>query len=200
MFRARLLEDPDNQEWLRTGDLGFLHGGELYVCGRLKDLIIVNGRNMYPQDIERSIEANHSSLRPGCSAAFALEVDGVEQLVVMAEVRQVHETPELCRDILTAIEAAILEEHGLRCYALLLVRQGQVPKTTSGKIKRFACKEAAQTWLDQRGEEASGSASWGCCDSRESSSLEFEVCVCSQAAAAILLLYLSCSCARTLVI
>eukprot|EP00656_Telonema_subtile_P048223 TRINITY_DN5686_c0_g1_i3.p1 TRINITY_DN5686_c0_g1~~TRINITY_DN5686_c0_g1_i3.p1 ORF type:complete len:960 (-),score=141.72 TRINITY_DN5686_c0_g1_i3:1490-4369(-) len=173
-FQARLCND-DSNSWLRSGDLGFLHAGELYVCGRLKDLVIIRGRNVYPQDIEQSLEASHPSLRPGCSAAFALETDGTEQLAVMAEVRNGHDTPELCRDILAAVEAAVLEEHGLRCSVLLLVRQGQVPKTTSGKIKRFACKQVSQTWLEQRDQPASVYVSWCCCPSRGSSSLEVEV-------------------------
>ena len=75
-FEATISGDASRTHYLRSGDLGFLHQGELYVCGRLKDLIIVQGKNYYPQDIERAVEASHPGLRPGCSAAFGGEVGG----------------------------------------------------------------------------------------------------------------------------
>jgi acyl-CoA synthetase (AMP-forming)/AMP-acid ligase II len=80
------------QSYLRTGDLGFVYNHELYVCGRLKDLIIVRGRNHYPQDLERCIEKTEPLLRPGCSAAFSVTSGGAEQLVLVAEVRVYYAT------------------------------------------------------------------------------------------------------------
>ena len=136
-FQAKL--QGSEAEYLRAGDLGFLHNDELYVCGRLKDLIIVRGRNLYPQDIERSAEASHKALRPGCSAAFSVEVEGEEQLVLVAEVRGQPGAEER-RAAIEAIKAAVSQEHQLPCHAVLLPRERSVPKTTSGKIQRRACK------------------------------------------------------------
>jgi acyl-CoA synthetase (AMP-forming)/AMP-acid ligase II len=82
------LADTGEGPFLRTGDLGFLDNDELYVTGRLKDLIIVNGHNHYPQDIERTVEQSHPAIRPTCSAAFSVEIDGEERLIVVAEVER----------------------------------------------------------------------------------------------------------------
>ena len=84
-FQARLADSGDGP-FLRTGDLGFVHDGELFVTGRLKDLLIIRGRNHYPQDIELTVQQSHPSLRPGCGAAFAVEVDNAERLVIVQEV------------------------------------------------------------------------------------------------------------------
>src|SRR5262249_1181839 len=92
-FRA-YLADSGKGPFLRTGDLGFLHDGELFITGRLKDLIIIDGRNHYPQDIELSVEQSHSTLQPGCCAAFSVEVDEEEQLVVIAETNHLPPDPE----------------------------------------------------------------------------------------------------------
>src|SRR4029077_2284192 len=88
VFRARLAGGPaeaGEASFLRTGDLGFLRGGELFVTGRLKDLIIIRGRNLYPQDIELTVERSHPALRPGCGAAFSIELGQEERLVVVHE-------------------------------------------------------------------------------------------------------------------
>lgn len=128
--------------YLRTGDLGFLYGGQLYVSGRLKDLIIVRGVNRYPQDIEETVERASEAVQAGSVAAFAMTQQDREQLVVVAEtVRQ--------RDIdwdmhLQAIRRAITEEHDLPPDAVFLVRNSSVPKTSSGKIQRHACLHAVR--------------------------------------------------------
>ena len=138
-FEATLAGEDSGTAYLRTGDLGFLHKGELFVCGREKDLIIVNGKNYYPQDIERSVEAAHTNLRPGCSAAFSVtDSDDREGIVVMAEVRS--EQQSAYSEMLTKIKDAVLYEHQLQCAEVVLLRPRTVFKTTSGKIQRRRCK------------------------------------------------------------
>jgi acetylornithine/succinyldiaminopimelate/putrescine aminotransferase/acyl-CoA synthetase (AMP-forming)/AMP-acid ligase II/predicted amino acid dehydrogenase len=127
--------------WLRTGDLGFLLDGELYVTGRLKDVIIVAGRNHYPQDLEWTLERADARVRRGCAACFALEVDGGERLAAAVEVDE-RRGPIDAEALAATLRAAIAERHGLRLHALALVRAGGVPKTSSGKIQRSACREA----------------------------------------------------------
>ncbi|HEX8132453.1 MAG TPA: beta-ketoacyl synthase N-terminal-like domain-containing protein, partial [Actinomycetes bacterium] len=125
--------------FLRTGDLGFLHQGELFVTGRCKDLIIVRGQNHYPQDIERTVEASHPALRPGCGAAFAVEAGGEERLVVVQEVRREHRRTD-AEEVFAAIRAAVAEQHDLAVHAIVLLQPASIPKTSSGKIKRHACR------------------------------------------------------------
>ncbi|MGV9541619.1 HAD-IIIC family phosphatase [Nocardia beijingensis] len=131
----------DDRRFLRTGDLGLLSGGELFVTGRRKDLMIVDGRNHYPQDIELTAEAAHDSVRAGCVAAFAVEVGaGGEQPVVVAEVRGA-DAGELA-EVEGAVRAAVATDHGLTPAAVLLIRPGTIYKTSSGKIQRAACRAA----------------------------------------------------------
>ena len=125
--------------FLRTGDLGFLKNGELYVNGRLKDLIIIRGRNYYPQDIEWTIEQAHSGVRTGCVAAFSVDVDGRERLIVAAEVDR-HFRSESVDEAVIAIRERIAEEHELEVFAVALLKFGKIPRTTSGKIQRHACR------------------------------------------------------------
>jgi acyl-CoA synthetase (AMP-forming)/AMP-acid ligase II len=128
----------DDGPYLRTGDLGFLHEGELYVTGRLKDLIIVLGRNYYPQDIERTVEASHPAVRPGCSAAFAVEGASGELVVVVAEVRPEHTGAQA--EIAAAARRAVALEHGITLHDLACIAPGRIRKTTSGKIMRRAMR------------------------------------------------------------
>ncbi|HEY0366677.1 MAG TPA: condensation domain-containing protein, partial [Pyrinomonadaceae bacterium] len=138
-FGAQLADDAKDK-FLRTGDLGFLHEGELYVTGRLKDLIIIRGLNHYPQDIEQTAEQSHAALRAGCGAAFSLEVEGEERLVI------VHEVQRNCsaahQEIIDAIRQRVSEEHEVQVYAISLIRHGTMSKTSSGKIQRNACRLA----------------------------------------------------------
>jgi len=138
-FQA-FLADSSEGPFMRTGDLGCLHHGELFVAGRLKDLIIIRGRNHYPQDIELTVERCHPALRPGCGAAFAVEAEGEERLVIVQEVRQ---SKKLDLDhVITAIRRAVAEAHELQVYAIALIKPRSIAKTSSGKIQRRATKQA----------------------------------------------------------
>ncbi|MFM7269150.1 MAG: beta-ketoacyl synthase N-terminal-like domain-containing protein, partial [Cyanobium sp.] len=143
-FQARLQGDASVDGarcFMRTGDLGFLLDGELYVNGRLKDLIIIRGSNHYPQDIEASVETSHGALRTGCGAAFAVEEVGEERLVLVQEVER-SALRRLDGDaVCAAIRAAVSERHQLQPWAILLLKPGAIPKTSSGKIQRFACRQ-----------------------------------------------------------
>jgi acyl transferase domain-containing protein/acyl-CoA synthetase (AMP-forming)/AMP-acid ligase II/acyl carrier protein len=138
IFGARLSDTGDGP-FLRTGDLGFVRGGELFVTGRLKDLIIIRGQNHYPQDIEWTVDHSHTELRQGRSAAFSVEVAGAEQLVIVAEVQR-HFDPAGQPLLVDAIRQKVSEEHELEVYAVTLLKTGMLPKTSSGKIKRHACR------------------------------------------------------------
>jgi FkbH-like protein len=123
--------------FLRTGDLGFLREGELFVVGRIKDLVIVRGANYHPQDIEAVAELAHPSIRPTCVAAFGVDYEGSEELVVIAEVR--HRVQEW-HGAAEAIRAAICERQGIVPRSVVLVEEGSIPKTSSGKIQRYLCR------------------------------------------------------------
>ncbi|HET6975215.1 MAG TPA: amino acid adenylation domain-containing protein [Pyrinomonadaceae bacterium] len=140
-FQVRLSDD--RRRFLRTGDLGFVLDGELFITGRLKDLIIIRGRNHYPQDIERLIEQCHASLKPVGGAAFSVEINGEERLVVVQEIetRSKTEAPA----IIDAIRAVIAEEFEIQPAAIVLIKSGTLPKTSSGKIRRAACREGFLT-------------------------------------------------------
>ncbi len=138
-FHAYLADERDGP-YLRTGDLGFMHQGQIYITGRLKDLIIIRGRNYYPQDIEYTVENSHESLRPGCGAAFSVEVNGEEKLVVVQEVR--HPKKFDAEDVFRAIRQAVVEAHDLQIYSIVLIKPRTIFKTSSGKIKRSATKQA----------------------------------------------------------
>jgi amino acid adenylation domain-containing protein len=137
-FGARLA-DSDTGPFLRTGDLGFFERDELFVAARLKDLIIIRGRNHYPQDIELTVERCHPALRPGCTAAFTIDVDGQEELVVVQEVRP--DAGEGLATVAAVIRRAVAEEHELRAHRVALIAPGMLPKTSSGKVQRRACRE-----------------------------------------------------------
>ncbi|WP_170211904.1 non-ribosomal peptide synthetase [Saccharothrix australiensis] len=141
VFGARL---PDGSgPFLRTGDLGCLVDGPpraVVVTGRLKDVVVVRGRNIYPQDVERAVEAAHEAVRPGGVAAFGVD-DGVEEaLAVVAEA-----SPGRAGDgraVAEAVRAAVSSAHGVALGGLAIVRPGGVPRTSSGKVRRGACRSA----------------------------------------------------------
>lgn len=139
VFQARLA-DSNAGPFLRTGDLGFVTDGDLFVTGRVKDLIIVRGRNHYPQDIELTIEQAHRGIRPASTAVFSVDMLHAEEVVAVAEVEREH-LEEPTAEMEAAMRLAVLNIHGLNLYRVLLVPAGTVPKTTSGKIRRHACRD-----------------------------------------------------------
>jgi acyl-CoA synthetase (AMP-forming)/AMP-acid ligase II len=160
IFRG-YLADTGEGPFLRTGDLGFLKDGELFVSGRIKDLIIIDGTNHYPQDIEWTVEQSHPALRAGGCAAFSIDVDGVERLVVAAEIEPRHypvssgqnrggashdnnnnRHPVDVAEMLRAIRGALSGQYDLQTYDILLLKAGSIFKTSSGKIQRHACRAA----------------------------------------------------------
>ncbi|GAA1264720.1 fatty acyl-AMP ligase [Sphaerisporangium rubeum] len=143
-FRA-VVADGDPRRYLRTGDLGFVHDGELFVTGRYKDLIIIRGHNHYPQDIEDSLRDAHPVIRPGGVAAFSVpaprdEAAG-ERIVVFAETNGDAPSLEEAAEITRAVRGVVSRDHGVAAEVVLGPR-GLVLKTTSGKIRRSACREA----------------------------------------------------------
>lgn len=135
LFKAKIATGIGN--YLKTGDLGFIKSGQLYVTGRIKDLIIIRGKNYYPQDIEYTVERAHSAVRAGCINAFSIEQDHHEALVVLAEIKAKHEY----QDIATAIANQILEQHGIAPVMISLLAPKVLKKTTSGKVRRNEMKK-----------------------------------------------------------
>lgn len=129
--------------FLRTGDLGFLDQGELYVTGRLKDLIIIRGQNHYPQDIERTLEETDPIFRPGCSVAFSITQDFEEKLILVAEAdaRKLAHPEQDLPALASKIRASVLSHHEIKPHQVLLIQKGSLPKTSSGKVRRNATRE-----------------------------------------------------------
>lgn len=136
--------------YLRTGDLGFINGDQLYVTGRAKDLIIIRGQNHYPHDIELTAENSHSDLKAGTGAAFSIELNEAEQLVIVYEVKRSYlrkinnqqEYQKLSEAVFRCIRKNIAANHSLETYAIALIKPGTILKTSSGKIRRYAIKKA----------------------------------------------------------
>ena len=150
------LKDTNEGPFLRTGDLGFIDRGELFFTGRLKDTIVIKGRNHYPQDIEKTVEETTSWIRPSCVASFSIELQGEEKLVVLAEVERRYWSSNRSstksngksaaqkiisvEDLTRLIRREVAKNHDLQVYASLLLKPGSLPKTSSGKIQRHACR------------------------------------------------------------
>ncbi len=138
-FGARLADDPDAGPFLRTGDLGFLYRGQLFISGRLKDLIIIRGRNLYPEDLELSARSSHPALRVVPNAAFAQEdAAGTEAIVVLQELPR-RGAPEDLEELSSAIRTAFAEGYDVMPSEIALVPHGAIPRTTSGKVQRRQC-------------------------------------------------------------
>ena len=142
-FNATLAGSGDGP-YLRTGDLGFLHRGELFLTGRLKDLIIVRGRNYYPHDLEWSAQQAHPGLRRGYGAAFSIEGKTGECVVLVHEIdKQVPESD--LADVMSCIRRALADEYELEIHTVVLIKSGTIPRTSSGKVQRGACKAAFES-------------------------------------------------------
>jgi acyl-CoA synthetase (AMP-forming)/AMP-acid ligase II len=178
-FGAYLAETGEGP-FLRTGDLGFVRESELFVTGRIKDLIVIRGQNYYPQDIELTVEQSIPGLPTGCVAAFPAEVDGEERLVVAVALNRrslqrhgrdlVHDQ-EAARSaipnsasLIENIRKAIAETHNINVHSVLLLDPGGIPKTSSGKIQRQACRMAFLSSLKTPG-QGSGT-SLGCTEGK----------------------------------
>jgi len=139
-FQARLA-DSGRGPFLRSGDMGFFRDGELFITGRLKDMLIVHGVNHYPQDIELTMEQSHPDLKPGAGAAFTIERDGREALILVNELQRGRfRGVTSFEPIYTVLRRAISNEHELPVDGIVLIKAGSIPKTSSGKIQRHGCK------------------------------------------------------------
>lgn len=143
---AEAFVERDGTRWLRTGDLGFVREGELFVAGRLKDMIIVRGHNLYPQDIERAVEAEVEAVRKGRVTAFAVEVDGQEGVGLAAEVSRGLQRLIAPQALADALSAVVSEQCGEAPRVVVLLNPGALPKTSSGKLQRSACRKG---WMDR---------------------------------------------------
>ncbi|HVG58805.1 MAG TPA: amino acid adenylation domain-containing protein, partial [Hyalangium sp.] len=138
IFQARIAPTGEGP-FLRTGDLAFERDSELFIVGRHKDLIIIRGRNHYPQDIEATVFQSHPAMRVGCTAAFSVEVEGEERLVVVQEV-DTRQSVDL-DEVAASIRRAVVESHEVQPHAVVLLAPGTIHKTTSGKIQRRSTKQ-----------------------------------------------------------
>jgi acyl-CoA synthetase (AMP-forming)/AMP-acid ligase II len=136
-----------DRRWLRTGDLGFCQNGHLHVTGRLKDLLIVRGAKHFPQDVERTAEGLHPAIRRGTVTAVAVasSVRG-DQVVMIAEIDpRSLAVQSAASDLIERMRQAVADAHGIQLHAVALVPPGVVPKTASGKPRRYLCREA---WVE----------------------------------------------------
>ena len=148
-FRATIAGE-DSISYLRTGDLGFLHEDELYVTGRIKDMMIIRGRNVYPSDLEDSARDAHPLIRPGGVLAFSVgpgelrtDPDGAdERVVVLVETKANRLSDHEAEEISTSVRRSIYADHQLACSLVVIGQVGLVHKTTSGKLRRQVCKRA----------------------------------------------------------
>ncbi|NUR62895.1 MAG: fatty acyl-AMP ligase [Catenulispora sp.] len=129
------------RRYLRTGDLGFLRDGSLYITGRIKDVIICRGRNHYPQDIEHTVELVHPALPPHCAAAFSAPGAETEEAVVVVEVNGRVLANIGAADLAAAVGEAVERDHALPVAEVVLIRRGTLPRTSSGKVRRQTCRE-----------------------------------------------------------
>jgi acyl-CoA synthetase (AMP-forming)/AMP-acid ligase II len=162
MFHATLAGDQpgDGQgPYLRSGDLGFFYAANLYITGRLKDLIIIRGQNHFPHDIEQTVSASSTALLANGAAAFSIEQEGEERLIVVQEVERSC-IRNLDEDVhLNEIRRRILLHHSLSVYAIALLKPRSIPRTSSGKIRRSHCRqqfldgtlEQLTLWIERSG-------------------------------------------------
>ncbi len=135
------VSDSKKGPFLRTGDLGFIKDGELFITGRLKDVLIIKGENYYPQDIEETVAQSNVALRLNCAAAFCIFIDGIEKLIIVQEVGRSYRKKLDFDKVVGDICQAVMREYDLLIYDLVLIKPGSIPKTSSGKIQRKACQQ-----------------------------------------------------------
>lgn len=135
-FSAQIVGHEKEGYFLRSGDLGFLNEDELFVTGRIKEMILINGRNYYPVDIEATVQSACNELRPGCGAAFSVEKGDQETLVLVQELRREIDDADSWPGIVQRCRRAVVEEFGIPIETLVLIEPGSLPKTSSGKIRR----------------------------------------------------------------
>lgn len=133
--------DENEGPYLRSGDLGFKHQGQLFIFGRIKDIMIIRGRQYAPQDIEYSVQNAHEVIKKGNIAAFSVDIDSVERLVIVAEL-STEPGSDACDQLINKMIRTISDEYQLAVYEIVLIKPKSIPKTTSGKIQRYACKRA----------------------------------------------------------
>jgi acyl-CoA synthetase (AMP-forming)/AMP-acid ligase II len=145
-FRARV-RGHGERDFLRTGDLGFVFGGQLFVTGRLKDVVIIDGHNHYPHDIELTVSTSHPAIREGFCCALAVDAGDAERLVVLSEIsaRQLKGRDGGVDEVVTAVRRAVTAEHGIAVSDVVLLRLGTLPFTSSGKIQRAECRARYQS-------------------------------------------------------
>ena len=136
-FHANL----NGQNYLRTGDLGFVDSDELYITGRRADVLVFWGLNHYPQHIEETVEQCHPGLKANCSAAFSVEVEGKPRLVVAQEIERSHRKSLVMDEVVENIRWQVFQQHFIDIYGIVLIKPGRLPKTSSGKVQRSACKK-----------------------------------------------------------
>lgn len=138
-FQCSIKGDANGLRYYRSGDLGFIYKNQLYIVGRLKDLIIIHGKNYYPQDIEAIVEASHPSIRRNCIIAFSIDEDDEEHLVIVCGTEAISDE-SIWKTMVDAICHAVSEEFELVIHTIAFVRAKSIPKTTSGKVQRQPCK------------------------------------------------------------
>jgi acyl-CoA synthetase (AMP-forming)/AMP-acid ligase II len=156
-LNARIVGDDDGADWLRTGDLGFVNEtGELFITGRIKDLVVVRGINHYPQDIEHTVQALHPAFRRNCGAAFSVSDDRDEEtLVIVQEIERTERNKIDPAEMKGLIRQGVTDQHELFARHITLIRPGTLPKTTSGKIQRGLTR---RLWLERHFESLTAGA------------------------------------------
>ena len=139
-FQATYVGQENDKKYLRTGDLGFIKNNEIYITGRIKDMLIIRGKNFYPQDIEISVNQSHKLMKLGVGAVFSITKNEEEHVMVLSEVSENIAT-EVLDEVIEAIESRIFEDHGLSPGGIHLLKPSSIPFTSSGKVMRQASKK-----------------------------------------------------------
>ncbi len=134
-------KDTQFGSFLRTGDLGFIYNGELFITGRLHDVMVFWGFNHYPQQIEETVQKSHPSLKVNVGAAFAVEIEGQEKLIITQEIERSYRQSFPMKEVVEAVRWAVFNEHFIDIYAIAFLKTGTIPKTSSGKIQHSLCRE-----------------------------------------------------------